>query len=257
MVKKSRIASKPSIPKVADEWVVAGGIDPDADLPSGGKDSTWELGQIQDRAGDTRALKPEHVQNLVESISVLGLIEPLVIDQNGKLLAGGHRKAAISLLKKTQPEQYYQHFPGDLVPVRVMDFSAETEPDRAIEIEISENELRRDYSKAEVLAIASRLRDAGYKDTPGRPRKGEKRLKPALSTIFGKSIRTVERYLAEETPTSGEVSSEIHLNRALPHLKKWQKERGETKEEQALAQKLPALMDLIEVVLEQNRKRNN
>ena len=253
-MKKSRIASRPSIPKVADEWVAAGGLDPDAELSAGGKKSTWVLDQIQNRAEDTRPLKQEHVQALVESISVLGLIEPLVIDQDGKLLAGGHRKAAISLLRETQPDQYHQHFPENLVPVRIMDFSSEIEPDRAIEIEISENELRRDYSKAEVLAIASRLRNAGYKDTPGRPKKGEKRLKPALSTIFGKSIRTVERYLSEETPTNGGVFPGIHLSRALPHLKKWQKERGETQEEQDLAQKLPELIELMKAVLEGNGK---
>ena len=252
MVKKTRIASKPNIPKSADEWVSAGGLDPDSNIVVNENVATWNFKFIQDRDYDTREINQSHVNSLADSIAVLGLIEPLVIDKNGKLLAGGHRKAAIALLAELNPPAYKKHFPENLVPVRVINISSDENPDHAIEIEISENELRKDYSKAEILAIAERLRQAGYKDSPGRPKKGEKRLKPALSTIFGKSIRTVERYLAEETPSNGEVfnsSSDVHLKKALTHLETWHKTRGKTKKEQALAKKILELKSLMEEVL--------
>lgn len=252
MVKKSRIASKPNIPESADEWVSAGGLDPDSKEIANGNMATWDFSLIQDRDDDTREINQSHVKSLADSIAVLGLIEPLVIDKNGKLLAGGHRKAAIALLAELNSAAYKTHFPENHVPVRVINISSDENPDHAIEIEISENELRKDYSRAEILAIAERLRQAGYKDNPGRPKKGEKRLKPALSTIFGKSIRTVERYLAEETPSNGEVfksNTDVHLKKALTHLETWHKTRGDTKSEQALAKKLLELKSLLEEVL--------
>lgn len=253
MVKKSRIASKPNIPKSADEWVSAGGLDPDSKVTANENVANWDFSLIQDRDDDTRELNQSHVESLADSIAVLGLIEPLVIDRDGKLLAGGHRKAAIALLAELNSFAYETHFPDNLVPVRVINISSDENPDHAIEIEISENELRKDYSKAEILAIAERLRKAGYKDNPGRPKKGEKRLKPALSTIFGKSIRTVERYLAEETPSNGEVfkvSANVHLKKALTHIDAWHKTRGRTKKEQALAKKLLELKLLMEEILD-------
>lgn len=253
MVKKSRIARKPPVSIAADAWVGAGGIDPEIQVSSSINNSSWDFTLIQEREDDTRDLNQSHVLALADSITILGLIEPLVIDEDGRLLAGGHRHAAIALLAEENPETYTELFPDHKVPVRIMGFSSAEDPNRAIEIEISENELRRDYSKAEVLAIAEKLRDAGYKDTPGRPRKGEKRLKPALSTIFGKSIRTVERYLAEKTPTNGEVSksgANIHLKRAIPHLRNWNKTRGRSQAEQALSKKLQEIITLMEEVAE-------
>ena len=47
------------------------------------------LDQIKQRQQDTRELKQTHVLSLVESIGVLGLLEPLVLDIRYRLLAGG------------------------------------------------------------------------------------------------------------------------------------------------------------------------
>jgi len=58
------------------------------------------LDAIKPRSQDTRPLNEAHVESLAESIAVLGLIEPLVTDQSGRLLAGGHRLAAIALLDR-------------------------------------------------------------------------------------------------------------------------------------------------------------
>src|SRR3712207_422263 len=75
--------------------------------------TTLPLSQILDRETDTRSLQSQHVTQLAESIAVLGLIEPLVVDRRGRLLAGGHRQAAIAQIKENNPEAYAQHFPDD------------------------------------------------------------------------------------------------------------------------------------------------
>lgn len=195
--------------------------------------SALPLGKILDRNSDTRDLSSQHVSELAESISVLGLLEPLVVDRKGRLLAGGHRKAAVFVLKEASPDLYAKHFPNDLIPVRVVDFDADESPDLALQIEVTENEKRRDYTPGEVRAIAERLRDAGYVDVKGRPAKGTKALRPALETIIGKSIRTVRRYLNEAVEESvtdvrlseGEDTAALSasLRRLQTELSRWQK----------------------------------
>lgn len=192
-----------------------GGLDevvPDS-APVIGIETTIFLDNILNRhGGDTRHLNEEHVNALAQSIAAIGLIEPLVVDNKGRLLAGGQRREAINRLKDADSQEYLKCFPGGCIPVRVMDFDSEEEPDRAFEVEVAENEQRRDYSKKEVREIAERLKAAGYTDTPGRPKPDEKRLKPTLMAILGKSLRSVERYLSEsaqeETPPNGGVSEE-------------------------------------------------
>ena len=150
---------------------------------------------IKDRiADDTRPLNPSHVEQLAESIALLGLIEPLVIDSQCRLLAGGHRRAAISQLRDEKPDIYNKRF-SEGIPVHRLDFDAELQPDLAVQIEVAENEQRRDYTPAEVRAIADRFREAGY-GVNGRPRQGQSPLIPALVAVVGKSRRTVQRYLA-------------------------------------------------------------
>lgn len=192
------------------------------------------LRKILDRDSDTRGLSSQHVSELAESVSVLGLLEPLVVDKKGKLLAGGHRKAAIFVLKESNPSAYAKHFPNDLVPVRVVDFDADENPHLALQVEVTENEKRRDYTPSEVRALAERLRDAGYIEVKGRPAKGTKALRPALEVIIGKSIRTVRRYLneaIEESVTDVRLSENeadtaaitASLRRLQTELNRWYK----------------------------------
>lgn len=222
------------------------------------RDSTLPLNTIRDRlGGDTRLLNPTHVDKLMESIATLGLIEPIVVDTQNRLLAGGHRRAAILKLKEEKPEAFDQQFPNGKVPVRVMPFDSEENPDLALAVETTENDQRKNYTKAEVLAIAEKLRKAGYRDNSGRPKKGEKRLKPALMVIFGTSLRTVERYLAEEdkTPPVGGVSEEISstsiYKQALRKLRQCQTLNPTTARESDFAEKLPEIIQLLEKVLEE------
>jgi ParB family chromosome partitioning protein len=184
-----------------------------------------------DRAGgDSRPLNPAHVEELTNSIAVVGLIAPIAVDSRGRLLAGGHRRAAILELQERDPEAFVKQFPAGQVPIRRYDFDSEVEPEKALAIEASENEKRKDYTAAEVRAIAERLRSAGYRDSPGKPKKGEKALRPALELIIGKSLRQVRRYLneAEGLVENGKLSQDKQtrtavrvLNQALVSLRKW------------------------------------
>ena len=149
------------------------------------------LDSIVERKENTRELNQIHVKNLAESIAVLGLLEPLVVDRRFRLLAGGHRKAAIVILRLTEPELYEQHFPNDRVPIRMMPLDAEEEPEKALQCEVAENEKRRDYSPAEVRTLAQRLKASGFVELRGRPKRGQKALMPALSVVVGKSIRRI------------------------------------------------------------------
>lgn len=192
----------------------------------------------------------------MDSIAVLGLIEPLVTDKKGRLLAGGHRLAAINLLKESQPEKYQTQFPEDRVPVRTLSFNAEEEPELALQIEIAENEQRRDYTSIEVKAIAERLRTAGYVEVKGRPKKGQKALMPALAVVVGKHLRTVQRYLSDEdedTETGKSTTHVVLLRQALSKLNQWQKVQPQSATEKALAERLPELISLMEKVLQEDK----
>lgn len=218
------------------------------------QDSTLLLAQIEPRQQDTRPLNPRHVEALAESIAVLGLIEPLVTDKNGRLLAGSHRLAAIALLKESQEEQYQIQFPGDRIPVRTLAFNAEEEPELALQIEVAENEQRRDYTPTEVKAIAARLRSADYVDVKGRPKKGQKALMPALAVVVGKHLRTVQRYLNESDEKREPKESTtpvVLLKQALSKLTQWQQAKPQSSGEQELAERLPEFIRLLEKVLKE------
>lgn len=73
---------------------------------------TVRIEHIQQRITkkDTRPLNAPHVVELAESIAILGLLEPLVIDRRGNLLAGAHRLAALQLLITSSDEAREKDF---------------------------------------------------------------------------------------------------------------------------------------------------
>ena len=172
-----------------------------------GQRSSLPLAKIQPRASDTRPLNEKHVAALVESIAALGLIEPLVVDVTGCLLAGGHRLAALHQIQAEQPEKFAAHFPGGLIPVRMMPFDAAQDQEQALAIELAENEKRVNYTRDQIERLAERLRSLNYKDTRGRPKKGEKGLAPALSVAIGVSTRYVRQVLSDQKPSRVKVSA--------------------------------------------------
>jgi ParB family chromosome partitioning protein len=179
--------------------------------PAESVESKLPLDSIGERVlDDTRALNEDHVNELAESIAALGLIEPLVVDAKQRLLAGAHRKAAILLLQRSQPEVFDERFP-DGVPIYRIDFDSETEPERALAIEAAENEKRRDYTPAEIRVIADKLRSAGYEDVKGRPKQGQKPLMPALSVVVGKSKRHLRRQLSDAQTDPEKSGTHVRL----------------------------------------------
>jgi ParB family chromosome partitioning protein len=188
-----------------------------ADAVHAGDVALLPLDAVLGRLGglDTREPTPEALDALAESLEALGLLEPLVVDRVGRLLAGKTRLLALRRLAAKDPARW------KLVPVRRMDFDAEAAPARALAVEVAENEQRRDYTPAEVRGLAARLQAAGFKATPGRPRKGEKALVPALAAVVGKSKRQLLRIIApaavdvEAGPSATFADACARLRRAL------------------------------------------
>jgi hypothetical protein len=170
-----------------------------ADIARAGEVAWMTLEAVQGRLGgmDTRDPTPADLEALTESIDALGLLEPLVLDKFGRLLAGKTRLLALRRLAAKDPDRW------KLVPVRRMDFSAADDPARALAVEVAENEQRRDYTAAEVRALAERLQGAGFKATAGRPRKGSRALLPALGAVVGKSKRQLLRILDPDAGGDG------------------------------------------------------
>ena len=188
-----------------------------------------DLDAIRPRpGGDTRRAGAEHVLELAETIAAVGLLQPLAIDNARHLLAGLHRLEAcrLLLLGMDRRLEYLQAMDGgdkldqetakrlaalpapqDLegplaagkVPCRVLvDLDAERDPGAALAAEAAENTARKNYTATEVQALAQRLRAAGYREAGGRPRRGEKALRPALETVLGVHASTVRRLLGKK-----------------------------------------------------------
>jgi hypothetical protein len=182
------------------------------------------------KEADTRPINAWHVVELAESIAVLGLLEPLVIDTEGHLLAGAHRFAALQLLmtgdrrveylKSRIPEgesiesskgwdrlydrvENFRNLRSDRhlvdgIPTLVVDVSLEKIADSrryALAIEVAENNVRRSYTTDEVRELADRLKEAGYTSRPGRPKPGARTLISVLQAAVGKSRRTIDRII--------------------------------------------------------------
>jgi len=193
------------------------------------------LASITERPdGDTRPPDLEHMEALALSIDALGLLQPLAVDKAGRLLCGGHRLLALRKLAEKDPDRW------KAVPVRRMDFDAEADPNRALAAEVAENEQRRDYTPAEVRALAERLKAAGFKNTAGRPRKGTKALLPALGAVVGKSKRQLIRVLQPEPKAVTHVTfsdASTRLHRALESFSRdaMKSTKGKLSQQQRLA----------------------
>jgi len=156
---------------------------------------------------------------IAESIAVLGLIEPLVVDKHHRLLAGEHRLAALRFLgmpsfERTNqwleimatpaPDGVLEQLEGIAtvktdIAVHILDFDSSIDGNLALAIEVAENEQRRQYSSKEVKLMAERFKQAGFRYGMGRPKVGERPMMEALEAVVGKSRRTIMRML-DATP---------------------------------------------------------
>ena len=137
----------------------------------------------------------------MESIAAVGLIQPIAVSKTGPLLAGGHRLEAIRVLREHDQSTFEYLFPDGFIPVRIIELEeGQNGERRALEIELTENEKRRDYTGKEISELVTRLQQAGYKTTGAGPRKrGDKQkqhLTEALAVILGKSRRQAQRLLS-------------------------------------------------------------
>jgi hypothetical protein len=174
------------------------------------------LDAVVNRNADTRPVNWEHVVSVAESIAALGLLQPPAVDRKHRLVAGLHRLTACRMLASdavervklvaTDPELVVrvkalpalEELPEPLlsgnIPVRVLtDLDSTTDIDRAVAAEAAENTARRQYTTREVESIKARLIDLGYSEVRGRPRAGQKALKPALSLVLGLGVRQLRR----------------------------------------------------------------
>ncbi len=221
------------------------------------ENDTIRLKDIQPRTEDTRAINENHARSLMESIRVLGLIEPIVTDSKGVLLAGGRRHWALKKLIIEHPKDFEKHFPGAEIPVRRMNFNVADDEARALAIEIGENEHRRNYSADEIRTVAERLEKAGYKRIKGRQGKEDKPLMPVLIAAVGLSKRRINEILKadkEAQPKSERnrslSESDKHLQKAIALLKKWEKGHGRKRREMALAKEIPSMIERLQQGLE-------
>lgn len=221
--------------------------------------------------GDTRPLRPDHVVDLAESIGALGLLEPIVIDARGKLLAGAHRLAACRVLI-APPESRSDRLveltgghdaaadsklierlaaieieenvgPVNAVPVRQFEFESADDPERALAIETAENAQRRDYTPTEIRALYDRLKAAGYIDRRGPKRPEEHAIRPAISVVIGRSLRTVNRMLQRiENPPSPSAQVSRALDQLRTSVRRVQRIAGDSS---ALAPPVEALIRLL------------
>lgn len=228
------------------------------------------LSRIHPRAEDTRPLRDSHVKDLAESIGALGLIEPLVVDLKGVLLAGGHRLAAIQLLKETNLELYQQQFPDEIVPVRVMAFDAQAEPERSLQVELAENEKRVNYSRDQIEQLAERLRSLNYREIRGRPKEGEKALGPALAVAIGVSTRYVRKVLQQQrsfeagetgeknrnsVPIFQKLKTLRRIEAALEELISLPESEQPTQADDSLYKAVPAFLKKLKASIESEKKR--
>jgi hypothetical protein len=216
---------------------------------------------------DTRPLTARHVVELAESIAVLGLLEPVVLDTAGHLLAGGHRLAALQLLaepnasrhnrfaercgvaagakgemqgfslrlvavgmdeygQETTETPFKRRFPSGKVPVQVVDVSGKDGERLALAVETAENNVRRQYTRDEIEALAKRLTKAGYKTTPGKPKIGEMTMLNALQAAVGKSKRQIQNILMKK-PTAEDQSEWERAARAFQRAAKRVEKHGD------------------------------
>lgn len=189
------------------------------------------LASVQPRKLNTRELRPPHVLTLAESIAAAGLCSPIALDAHRRLVAGLHRLNACRLLCAPDRLAFWQTIAGEPSPVDLqrieslppvdslqeplkrgmipagvfIGLDAEADPAAALAAESAENTARRQYSSDEVRGIMARLKLAGYREPKGgRPKAGEKPMRPALALVLGLTERQAST-LANKTGSTSRL----------------------------------------------------
>jgi ParB family chromosome partitioning protein len=175
------------------------------------------LENIKPRIEDTRPATAEGVLTKAESIAAVGgLLSSITVDRAHRLMAGLPRLLACRLLLAPPAERarLLAELPGKVkdaekrlselpppsrAPKQIRDgrapcivkteIDAEKNPGAALAIEAAENTARANYKRGEVERVVQRLKAAGYQEMKGRPKPGQKPLKPMLQSTLGISER--------------------------------------------------------------------
>jgi ParB family chromosome partitioning protein len=210
---------------------------------------------------------------LAESICAVGLLQAPAVDKAHRIIAGLNRLTACRLLL-TYPEQRRtllgeldgfdeqmfsrldalpalddlpEPLNGRKIPVRVMlDLDADQDPDSALAAEAAENMARRQYTPAEVRSLANRLRNAGFREAVGRPKAGEKALRPALELVLGKSASTIKRMLGEDETPKESTAHDIWPK--IRKIRRMAEELAQQIESIPAGAKAPRLRDALQLV---------
>ena len=94
--------------------------------------------------------------------------------------------------------------------------------------------------------MANRLRNAGFREAVGRPKAGEKALRPALELVLGKSASTIKRMLgADETPKD---STAHDIWPKIRKIRRMAEELAQQTESIPAGAKAPRLRDALQLV---------
>lgn len=152
--------------------------------------------------------------SLIESISEIGLLHPVVVTPDNKLIAGARRLQACKKLGWKK------------IPVRVVDL------DQIVEGEFSENTCRKDFTLSEVAAIAKRLRPIVEKRAHERRIGGLKRGgngRPVGKTLpngeKGKSRDVIARYVGISGTQLEKIEAIVEASEDNPEKYGYLKER--------------------------------
>lgn len=142
-----------------------------------------------------------NMDEMIESVKTKGIIQPLTVDSNMKLLAGGRRFAAATACGLPT------------IPVVVRDFVDEID---SLEIELIENIHRKDFTWAEQAKLVKKIDDL-YKAKHGSNWSGRK-----TAELLDKGVATVARnlQLAEAISVLPELGEYKTADEALKVLKK-------------------------------------
>jgi N6-adenosine-specific RNA methylase IME4 len=140
------------------------------------KTSLWDISSITVRDRHRRDLGD--IDGLAASIEQVGLLHPVVIRTNGRLIAGERRIAAFKKLGRTR------------IPATVVDLN------KIVLGEYAENTQRKDFTYSEAVAIARELRpietaaakerqrEAGKNNGRGRPTKTKDKVTPKRGNLM-------------------------------------------------------------------------
>ena len=153
--------------------------------------SEWDPAKV--RIGDDRTRKDMgDLDALARSIDAVGLLHPIIITAGGKLVAGERRLRAVRDILKWEK-----------VSCSVVNLDA-------LQAEHDENQVRKDFTASERVAIAKAIREAF----------GERRGRPAVSPVIPEKIPELQPPKGEETRRTAARAAGFGNEKTLEQAKK-------------------------------------